>query len=135
MYYTCAYIYIQEVFGPHSGVWNWSSLTESLYRNRHGKKPLEKRRMNNCLKPSLERLTAREWKIRTEFFLPFPTVYFIVSSPIKNLYRSLKIILKVWNFLWRSLDIDPDIHVMFFITTPLKQDYYLGSLEYNTIYL
>lgn len=69
--------------------------------------------MNNCLKPSLERLTAREWKIRTEFFLPFPTVYFIVSSPIKNLYRTLKIILKVWNFLWRSLDIDPDIYVMF----------------------
>lgn len=109
--YMCIYIskkYLVHIAEFETGVlWQNRCIAIDTARNPR------KRRMNNCLKPSLERLTAREWKIRTEFFLPFPTVYFIVSSPIKNLYRTLKIILKVWNFLWKSLDIDPDIYVMF----------------------
>lgn len=114
--YMCIYIYIQEVFGPHSGVWNWSSLTESLYRNRHDKKPLEKdvwvAVRSQVLKEAFTRTLRGNEKHKLNFSFPLlqPFYCFKINN---NLYRTLKIILKVWNFLWRSLAIDPDIYVMF----------------------
>lgn len=109
--YMCIYIskkYLVHIAEFETGVlWQNRCIAIDTARNP------SKKTYEQLFEAKSRKLTAREWKIRTEFFLPFPTVYFIVSSPIKNLYRTLKIILKVWNFLWRSLDIDPDIYVMF----------------------
>lgn len=109
--YMCIYIskkYLVHIAEFETGVlWQNRCIAIDTARNP------SKKTYEQLFEAKSRKVNCKGMEIRTEFFLPFPTVYFIVSSPIKNLYRTLKIILKVWNFLWRSLDIDPDIYVMF----------------------
>lgn len=131
--YMCIYIskkYLVHIAEFETGVlWQNRCIAIDTARNP-SKKTYEQLFEAKSRKVNCKGMENTDWIFPS---LSYSLFYCFKSN--KNLYRSLKIILKVWNFLWRSLDIDPDIHVMFFITTPLKQDYYLGSLGYNTIYL